>query len=160
MENQNQLFKLLVLVVVLFCLLYVAVMLSNQSKERNNNSPDQAKAELPVKTNALPEDKLPDSFPTDFPVEEGAVVKENSISKSDTGATQSTREFVSKKTTTENINLYTSYLRNSDWEIVNQANESNYKLVRAKKGYQTIQISVKEDGLTGESIVTVSLTEN
>lgn len=159
--SQNQVFKLLVIVAALMALLYVAVILSNESKQRTaHNAEDQNEIDLPIETTNLPADKVSLMFPEDLPREANAEVIENSESNANDGATQATLRFESTRSANENYNTYLNYMRSNGWEIANQDNGANEKLLRGKKGYQALQVTIVPNPLSQTQTVTVTLTES
>ena len=157
MENQNELFKFTVVIAALFALLYVAILLS-QHPLSDNGKQSQVKELLPVQTNLLPEDKLSSKFPSNLPLEANAVVTQNSESKRDDGAKQATRVFTSQKSIAANLSTYEGYMNANGWEVLNKLNETNVKMLLAKKDYQLMQVTLT-DNLDKTITVNITVTE-
>lgn len=160
--TMNQAFKLVVVVAALLALLYVTILLSNKSQQRAVTVQQNTSQELPkaIVKESIDEQILPSLFPQDIPIEAGAEVVENSRVFAEGGMKQATRTFESKKTMTNNYNLYLSYLQNNDWVVVNQKNDTEQKLLRGKKGYQTLLITMDPNLSKETTTVILTITEN
>lgn len=159
MENQNQLFKFVVVIAALFALLYVAILLSNTTSKNRNGEQAVDQAQLPVQTTPLPEDKLSSKFPSNLPIEANAEITQNSESKSDEGAQQGTRVFISQKTSTENLALYEAWMKANGWDVLSKMDEAGIKMVLGKKAYQLLQATVTENADKKTTTVTLTVTE-
>jgi hypothetical protein len=114
----------------------------------------------------LPENKLPDKFPKDFPIEARAKVisntKYNTINsvsgdtKSD--QSQSTREFLSKKTIEENYSIYKNYLNTNKWVLKDSFYQPTMAVISAEKGNLSLFISINKDSTTGQALVGIRIT--
>lgn len=159
--DQDQLFKLVVLIAALLALLYVALLLANESKQRTGQTEVvQQESNLPIEKVAIPNEKLPGLFPSDIPVETGVEIIENSQVTTDDGVVQVIRIFESAKSMNENYNLYLNYLTRNDWQITNQDNGSTQKLLRGKKGYQTLLIIMDPNPAKQTTTITLTMTES
>ncbi len=152
--NFNQLFKLLLMVVVILCLLFVAYKLMNTKKV----------AEVPQLVNVEKTDveisKLPEKFPSNIPLEEGAEVIQNYNSETPEGQFQATRQFETKKSLAENYALYTDFMKKNGWEIKATTDDPTYKMVMGNLLKKAIQVTIEENKINQVKIVTISYTEN
>jgi hypothetical protein len=163
MIDFNQLFKYVVVIAALFALLFVAIKLSDLSVKQRGTEQNQNQTNLPVDIKPLSKDVLPSAFPTDIPLEEGVEIKENSDSvRREDGVKQATRSFISSKTAEQNSTIYVNYLRNNDWEILNQATTEDFRMILGKKGYQLFQVTItpNSDGKTTTVLLTLTEQQN
>jgi hypothetical protein len=157
----NTVFKLLVIVAALFALLYVALLLSKESKERTSieeTNQEQSQSTKVVTTEIAPE-ILPTGFPANFPTEANAEITENGIVNVDNQGDQSVRSFKSGQSMTANYTLYLNFLKNNGWDIISQTNASTHKMLLGKKGYQLLQITINPGETSATSVVRATLTE-
>ncbi|HMR55585.1 MAG TPA: hypothetical protein PKD34_03280, partial [Candidatus Doudnabacteria bacterium] len=157
----NTVFKLLVIVAALFALLYVALLLSQESKERTGSeqSTNQGSESTRVVTKDISPEILPTGFPENFPVEDGATIIENNVVNVNNQGDQSTRSFNSSQGMTANYTLYLNYLRNNGWDVISQTNETTHKMLLGKNGYQLLQITINPGETGATSNVRATLTE-
>ncbi len=157
----NTVFKLLVIVAALLALLYVALLLSQESKERTSMeeaSREQSEGARVVAKDISPE-ILPTGFPVNFPSEANAEITENEIVNVDNQGDQSIRSYNSNQSMTANYTLYLNFLRNNDWDVISQTNENTHKMLLGKKGYQLLQITINPGQTATTSIVRATVTE-
>lgn len=158
--TMDQAFKLLLLVAVLFAFLYVALLLSSESRQRaGNQATDSAESQLPYDKVLVNEDKLPSLFPLDIPIQEGSEILENSMLTSIDGDLQANRKFESKLSASENYKLYLNYLTSNDWKVVTQDNGSAQKLLRGKNNYQTLMITLVPNPIKKTTTVSLIFSE-
>lgn len=151
--DQNQLFKLLVVVAALFALLFVAYKLSmNSKKEQAANQTQLAQVE---KTN-VDFSELPERFPSNIPIETGAQITQNYNSKTPEGQFQATRVFITKQSLAANIKLYTDFLTKEGYEIKSSVDQPTLKMVMGSKGAQSIQVTVNENTVNKDKTVSIS----
>lgn len=154
LDDTNQLFKLLLIVAVILCLLFVAYKLMNIKKV----------AEVPQLVNVEKTDveitKLPEKFPSNIPLEEGAEVVQNYNSQTPEGQFQATRQFETKKTLAENYALYTDFMEKNGWEIKATTDDPTYKMVMGNLLKKAVQVTIEENKINQVKIVTISYTEN
>jgi len=91
---------------------------------------------------------LPANFPTNIPLEKGAVVTQNYTAESIDGHYQSTRAFESKKTVAANDKIYSDFFTKDDWKVVHTFDQDLYKVIVATKGNQYVQVSIQENATT------------
>lgn len=155
--DHNQVFKLLVVVAALFCLLFVAYILSNKSKQRQQVEQPQLAA--PEKTN-VDYSKLPEKFPASIPIESGAKITQNFNASSPDGNFQSTRAFETKETLAANLKLYTEFLKKDGWEIKATIDKPDLKMVFGQKDTEGIQVTMNENSITKKKTVSISYSTN
>lgn len=155
MENST-VFKFVVMVAALLALLFVAIQLS-----KNPVSKEAVKEELPktAEIQQVAEGTLPNKFPADLPIEEGAKVTQNFNATETDGRYNATRQFQSKATLSANLTLYTNYLKNNGWEILTTLDQPTLKMVLGRKDKQQLQAAIAIDPSTNNNVVTLSLTE-
>lgn len=101
--------------------------------------------------------EMPNDFPTDIPLEEGAEV-EQSYSLNITGQNQLTIVFLSTKTIKENYTLYASFLEKQQWNISNKYESEKLSSLYGAKESNDINITISEDTATGsKSQVSISV---
>jgi len=112
---------------------------------------------LPIKKNHIVFDKLPESFPSDIPIEKKTKVLENYSATTTGNGFQTTRRFVSKKTIQENFNLYEKYLKSNNWAIVSTIDEEKVKAITATKSdNQQMYITISQNSITGDVVVDIT----
>lgn len=112
-----------------------------------------------VKTQQVPETQLPEKFPINLPLEDGAVITQNYNATAEDGRFQATRAFETKKSLVENLNLYSKYLKANGWTIDSTVDQPTYKVVSGSKGIQALQISISENAVNQARTVSISMTE-
>ncbi len=95
---------------------------------------------------AVDESKLPDRFPAEIPLEKGAKVTLNYNAVNLADQFQSSREFISKYGEEKNFEFYKSELKKLGWEITQETNESQQKILMAKKGENELNIRIYSQG--------------
>ena len=155
--DQNQLFKLLVVVAALLALLFVAYKLSlNSKKDQVAEESQPAQVE---KTN-VDFSKVPEKFPTNIPIEPGAKLTQNYNATTPDGQFQATRTFETQEALATNLKLYTEFLTDDGWEIKATTDDPTFKMVLGTKGKQSLQVSIDENKVTKIKTVSISYTES
>ncbi len=159
--TMDQAFKLLVLIAALFALLYVALFLSNESKQRtgSKSGEQQSQSDLPYQKVMVADDRLPSLFPEDIPLEADVEIVENSSLTADDGDLQANRRFESRLTPAQNYSKYLEYLQANDWDISVQNNGSSQKLLRASKGYQALMVRIEPNPINQTTTVSLVFSE-
>ncbi len=99
-----------------------------------------------VPVTSVPKDKLPEQFPSGITLEAGAEVTLNYNATNSAGNFQASREFISKKSASENFALYQKILKNDGWTITStQENVAAGDLIFATKGANTLNIRIYTD---------------
>jgi len=108
------------------------------------NTPQSTAPGAPLKVSQtnVPVTSLPQDFPSDIPLEAGAVVTQNYNATASNGLFQASRVFTSKNTAASNITLYTNFLNSNGWDIVSTLNNNSIKVVSATKAGANLQVSV------------------
>lgn len=108
---------------------------------------------------------VPNGFPTDIPIEEGAQVEE-SYGYDDAGQKQLTLVFLSNKTVEQNFILYKDFLTKQKWNISNEYEGEKVSSLYATKDdlYYSNDINVTlGENLTDASTksrISISITES
>ena len=110
-------------------------------------------------TNYVAIEKLPERFPSDFPVEAGAKILSNYNYEKD-GVFQSTRQFESQKTLAENYEIYKEYLGSNGWTVNSNMNLATSKFLLAIKDGSTVSINISANSFTGQNVVDISFVFN
>lgn len=135
-----------------------AGQMAGQNNSTGAQTNSQTRPDLsiePAKITQVDKAKLPEGFPADFPMEKDAQIVSNYNSTKD-GTTQSTREFISKKTLAENYKLYSDYLTKNGWNILNKSDTQALKSLYAKKDNASVTINMNQNPTTKANLVEVS----
>ena len=157
-KNAKLLIVAIVVVVVALYAVYVIKTgnwLIGWQRDGSPSSQQQA-TESPV-ISQVDTSKLPDSFPTDIPLESGAKVEQN-YNASVSGKIQATRIFVSAKSLSENFTLYKTWLTKNGWKIDATLDQPSLKVLVASKGSEMINITINANQQTKENTVNISYT--
>lgn len=153
--DTNQLFKLLVMVAALLCLLFVAYKLAMLGGKK----PVSVQPAQVEKTN-VEFTKLPEKFPTNIPLEKDSRVIQNFNTTTPDGQFQAVRTFETAKSLDENLKLYTDFLKKEGWQIVATVDKPAYKMITGQLGSKFISISIDDNKVTEKKSVSISYTEN
>ena len=85
---------------------------------------------LPFTVKSTSANKTPDGFVAGFPLEANAKILENSSAQTAAGL-QTTRSFVSAKTSDENYKIYSDYLSKNKWKILTTVDTASFKSISA-----------------------------
>lgn len=159
--TMDQAFKLLVLVAALFALLYVALLLANESKKRtaDQSAVTQPESDLPYQKVMVTDSQLPPLFPADIPLEADVEILENSSLTADDGDLQANRRFESRLSASENYSKYLGYMQQNNWDISVQNNGTSQKLLRATKGYQSLMVRIDPNPVKQTTTVSLIFSE-
>ncbi len=109
-----------------------------------------------ITTKAVPQNQLPERFPSGIPIEDGKILVSLDQTSTD-GRFQGTRKFVTAKTIEQNAALYKDYLTKNGWKIESTTDQPTLKHFSARKDDLLLQIVLNEaevtDGNTVEIIV-------
>jgi len=86
---------------------------------------------------------MPTDFPADVPLESGAQV-EQSYSLDYSGQKQLTYVFMSRKTVEENYTLYTDFLNEQSWDLVNSYESPALSSLYGRKEGSDINVTISE----------------
>jgi hypothetical protein len=109
---------------------------------RKDSAPPLTQEVNPVanfKKEEIPPSQFPRQFPTDLPIEEGAIVVENFATTFENGTFQATRSYKSKNSPATNYRTFTDFFRTGDWEILLTSDTAAKKIITAKRGQTTVQ---------------------
>lgn len=150
-----QLFKLLVLVSALFAFLFVALLLSNNSRKNLVQIPEDQNQEQTATITArqIEESVLPKGFPEDFPTAPNTKVLENFEILSNDNKLYSRREFTSSLAPDQLLELYEDFFMTLGWQKTN--NSGDVKLVLMKKNSDTVLITASK--LPKDTVTTASV---
>lgn len=101
----------------------------------------------------------PQKFPANVPIESGARITQNYNSTSADGRFQATRAFETKVTLSENLKIYSEFLKSDGWKVDATTDEANYKMVFGAKGKSTLLISIDENKANSMKTVSITYTE-
>lgn len=90
---------------------------------------------------------MPTDFPTDIPVEKGTKV-EQSYSLNYAGQKQLTIVFLSAKTVKENYTLYADFLKEKNWNMVNNYESPKLSSLYGTKESNDINVTISENDST------------
>ncbi len=107
----------------------------------------------------LKQNRLPEKFPSNIPLENNANITQNFNAVTPEGLFQATRAFVTAKSLEENLRIYTDYMDKNEWQIQNTINEPNLKMVQGNKGKARLQITIGESS-SDPKVRTVTISYN
>ncbi len=109
----------------------------------------------------VPFENLPDKFPTDIPLEEGAKVVKNYNSNYTNGWFEATRVFETARSPEENYTFYKNYFSDNGWIILPSTNDNKLegiKFIAATQNKVGVEVLIREYPGTGIKIVGISIT--
>lgn len=126
----------------------------------DKSGPQVNDQETPIVTQKdLPVTQVPEKFPVNVPIEEGATILQNYNATAADGRFQATRTFETKKSLDANFTIYENYLKANNWKIETTLNQPEYKLLVGTNGNTQLQISLSENTVDKVKTVDISLTE-
>lgn len=163
-KKTSQMKQKTIITVVILVLAVVAttvVYLNNQKAKKNANSKPgvkQTKSFQPLPVTDVTPSKLPDRFPTDIPLEQGAQIIYNFNGTNAAGMYQSTRQFESQKTIDQNYTLYQDALKKSGYTITQVIEDMAHfqKIIFATKGDNSV--AIRSFALSGQIRVDITNT--
>jgi hypothetical protein len=148
------------LLVVVVVLLAAFVVTKFYNKKLGGPAATNSQPPLKVQETAVDDNKLPQGFPSDIPLEDGAVVTQNynatTSGSENTASFQATRVFESKKTLEQNFDLYTTFFKQHGWTIKTSFEDVSAKSITAQKGAYIVTVHIGQNTITGT--VTVNIT--
>jgi hypothetical protein len=113
----------------------------------------------------VPAGQLPGGFPSNIPIEKGALIVSNFNAAIQNGQFQATRSFNSFKTVAQNISLYASFLANpaNGWAMAASSTDSSGDMTmvaRDDKGLLTIRVSPLPPQPMPASLVEITFVTN
>ena len=114
-------------------------------------------------TVAYPSSRLPDQFPSDFPLEEpGNLVTQNYVAAATDGRFQQTRVFVTTRKLDNAIAIYRNYFLTHGWTILNDVGFPNLKVLLARKPggrpSDLMQVNIDENDITHVRSISLNWT--
>ena len=109
-----------------------------------------------LKPNVTDPAQLPERFPSNFPLEEGAEVTQNYSAGKD-GYFQSTRAFTSNKTSAENFKIYEDFFTDAGWNIVVRLDQPGIKTVAATQGTTRAKVDIVDDETSKQTNVNITV---
>ena len=140
--------KTIYIVVIIAVLLVAAIALSSKKVRQTFPSWFSAKntQQIPKVTKVeVPKSQAPAGFPSDLPIEKGAVLTQNFEADTSVGQHQATRQFESKKTVSENYALYADYFKTSGWTVLAKSPGDTLSTIAAKKGEGSLTVNISKD---------------
>lgn len=109
----------------------------------------------------IAQDRLPEKFPVNIPLEAGAKILKNYNAVSPQGRVQASRVFESTKPVAVNFDIYKNFVsqKPDDWKILYELNSSSqpdYKALFAKGIAGVLNITIRRGAQPGTSIVDIS----
>ena len=160
MNYQDSVKKILVgLIMILAFAIGLTMLIAVFKGDSKRQSSSRSDLSSVARKTTVAENKLPENFPTNLPLEDNVEVTQNYNATTEDGRFQATRTYESKKTLAENLAIYREYLNGNGWNIVSTVDQPTYKKISGTQGIQTIQISLSENVNTKVKTVSISLTE-
>jgi hypothetical protein len=100
-----------------------------------------------VKVNNVATSTAPSGFPSDVPLEPGATITNNFNAVNASGQNQSTREFISARSESDNFAYYQKVLKDAGWTVTSATNDAAraQMLIFATKGTNNLNIRIYKD---------------
>lgn len=162
MKYEESIKKSLVLIIMILALaigLTMIVSMVMQTNMSDTASPQSDTNQSKVTKADIPQDKLPNKFPEDMPIESGAVITQNFSAFGEDGSYQATRAFETTKSLAENMTIFRQYMTKNGWEIKSSVDNPTLKSVVAAKGTQRLSVSASDNPATKVKTVTITVTE-
>lgn len=150
MDNKKTIWIFTAIGVLVIIVVAIATVIKLSKK------PTDKVTNINVETKEIDPKELPEKFPKELPLEAGATVIVNNNISSDVGHFSGTRRFESKKSLSENFDLYKNFFEKNGWEILNTVDTENLKIINAKKDGTTTRVDINRNTVT--NIITVDLT--
>lgn len=163
MNNSDSIKKVLVGLIILLAIVaavtVIATMFMNrdQSSLPTDQSGEETQQEI-TKTD-VESTKVPDKFPANVPMEEGAKITQNYNATAKDGRFQATRAFETSRTLAQNLTTYQTYMNSNGWEIKSTIDQENYKMLFATKDNATLQVDMNNNLEMDVKTVNISYTE-
>lgn len=164
MDNITHTSKFIWFFAVIGILAVVIIVIVAIVVPKQTNAPAQKQADTadipefkPVVTKVANE-KLPDKFPADLPLETGAKVVDNYNATSTSGNVQATREYESAKTPEQNYGVYNDFFNKNNWEVLTSSNTTTDRSLTVRKEQTVIQVLFYQNTVTKASVVRVNVT--
>ena len=162
MKYEESIKKSLVLIIMILALaigLTMIVSMVMQTNMSNTANPQDNASQSKVRKADISQDRLPNKFPADMPIEAGAVITQNFNAFAEDGSYQATRAFETSKSLAENMTVFRQYMTKNGWEIKSSVDNPTLKSVVGAKGSQRLSVSASDNPATKVKTVTITLTE-
>jgi len=122
----------------------------------------ELKASPTIQTEAVADNKLPDTFPSDIPIEKGAKITSNYNGTLSDGSFQGTLVFKSAKSVDDNYTLYQNYFKSHNWIVSggpSLQDQGNGKTLLATKDYFQAQVTINSVPTDKQNTVSITIVE-
>lgn len=148
--------KIIIFVILLLLTIVAAVYYFTLQK----GGQEQIRAESrKVEKNNVDFAALPQKFPSNIPIEEGARLTQNYNSTTADGRFQATRAFETKASLDQNLRLYTDFLKADGWKVDGTTNNENYKMVYGSKENTALMITMDHNQANDLKTISIIYTE-
>lgn len=107
----------------------------------------------------VPTNIVPNNFPADVPIEQGAKITQNYNATTSDGRFQATRAFETSKAMKDNITLYKDFLTRAGYKLGASIDQDNYKMISGVKDNERLQISVDQNQASKITTVSINYTQ-
>ncbi len=143
-----------VFAIIAIAAVLVAVIAGMMAKKKVSTSVKSE--EVKVNQKEVDQTKLPDKFPSEIPLEQGAKITQNYNATGSDGRFQATRAFVTAKTLDANYKIYTDFFKNNGWQLETGVNQTEVKVINASKDKLHAQVTLNYNVTT--QLKTVDIT--
>ena len=150
--------KLVLGVIILLLIAAAASLWFRRQAAPSSRQPEpvaKTSTSTPVVQHNVDTAQLPEQFPSDIPLEQGAKITLNYNAVNAKGMYQASREFISAKSLDQNFEFYQRVLKQNGWMITQTLDDPtrHQKIILATKGANNLNIRVYLDsGVTKVSI--------
>lgn len=149
--------------IIVLCIIVLAfaalIWVYSQTERKQSGLANNAPAPVISEKKNIPTKEVPDKFPKDIPIEEGAKITQNYNATAADGRYQATRAFETSKTLDANYKIYSDYMKNNGWKIESNVNEATFKTLLGTNGDAKLQVNMNENSVTKVKTVDISLTD-
>lgn len=138
-------------------LVVVLILLAPQSRRETPKTPRESVKPTVTKQD-VPANRLPEQFPGEIPLEEGAKILQNYNAKTADSRLQATRVFETSQSLEANYDFYTKFFKDNGWMILTTLNQPKLKVLSAKKDHTTVQVTISENAVAKTKVVEISVT--
>lgn len=158
MVNEQNSFKLAVLVSAILALLFVAYLVTKRNAGDNDQQSAQPRTAVVDKVN-VDFSQNPEKFPAKIPVEAGARITQNYNATTPEGIFQATKVFETSQSLSANLALYTKFFNDNGWNISATIDQPTIKMVAGEKDGKSIQVSITENKVSKIRTVSINYVE-
>jgi hypothetical protein len=149
--------KILVLTIIILVIVIVVLVLGGNARKNLAVSSPTPKNPTPTFNQTVRNGLALVGFPTDIPVEAGAIITKNSSTTSSAGQILAIYEFISKKTVADNFMLYKNSLPPNRWAISIALDSTIKKIINATKGNVQVKITISKNQ-SNQVVVSIQAT--